>query len=468
MQHSTPRCLHWLSLLAIMSLSACTYQPFSTTPTLQTPKLVEVANLPLVTQPQSQWWMLYGSDDLNRLMNELTLNSLDLATARERVLKARALLGQQRADNFPSLDVQVSDRANSDMESGHTTNSNNLGFNAAYEVDLWGSRSAAEYAAEFSLISQQQEFQSLRLQLQAALAQGYFDFLALHDRVTIAEQNLQASKELLDIIQLRFEAGSASGVELNQQRNTWLSAQAQKLSLQRALTTSEHTLAVILGRESLKVNDLIDDFDSLKLPTVSLVQPAQLLETRPDIQIAESLLRINEAALFQEKAKRWPTLQLSAGLGLQDILSGSDWSGSLLGSLAMPLFNAGKISNQIDAAQSDLSIAQLNYRQVVLQAMQETLETLSELAYQRQLLTVRQHELQNNQQLYEIAKLRYDSGDTDFINLLTAQRSLFSAHDTLYQAKTAQLQATVNVFKAMGIAPEVSDIPTNAYQVSPN
>lgn len=298
-----------------------------------------------------------------------------------------------------------------------------------------GSRDAAEYGAEFNVIAQQQEYQSLRLQLQASLAIGYFDFLALHDREKIAEQNLQASKELLDIIQWRFEAGSASGVELNQQRNTWLSAQAQLLNLQRQSTTSEHVLAVILGRESLQVNELTSDFDSLILPRVSLIQSAKLLETRPDIQLADSLLRVNEAALYREKAKRWPSLQLSAGLGLQDILSGSEWSSSLIGSLAMPLFDAGRIRNQIDIAESDLSIAQLNYRQVVLQAMQETLETLSELAYQRQLLLVRQQELISNLQLYELAKLRYDSGDTDFINLLTAQRSLFSAHDTLYQAK---------------------------------
>jgi len=454
MQYSPQR---WLSVLTIISLSACAYQPFLTTPSIQTPELVDVANLPFSAQPQSQWWMLYGSDDLNRLMNELTRNSFDLASARERITKARALLGQQRAANLPSLDLQLSDRANSDLESGRTTRSNNLGFNAAYEVDVWGSRDAAEYGAEFSVIAQQQEYQSLRLQLQASLAQGYFEYLALHDRLKIAEQNLNASKELLDVIQWRFEAGSASGVELNQQRNTWLSTQAQLLSLQRALTTSEHALAVLLGRESLRVSELTGNFDSLILPTVSLVQPAQLLETRPDIQLADALLRVNEAALYQEEAKRWPTLNLSAGLGLQDILSGQEWTSSLLGSLAMPLFDAGRISNQIDAAKSDLSIAQINYRQVVLQSMQETLETLSELAYQRQLLLVRQQELTSNQQLYELAKLRYDSGDTDFINLLTAQRSLFSAHDTLYQAKTAELQATVNVFKAMGIAPDVSN-----------
>jgi outer membrane protein TolC len=137
MQQLLPYRLNWLSLLTVLSLSACSYQPFLTTPKVQTPKLVESTNLAFAAQPQSNWWVLYGSKDLNRLMQELSLNSFDLATARVRITRARALLGQQRASNFPTVDLQLSDRANNDMQNGQTTRNNNLGFNASYEVDLW-------------------------------------------------------------------------------------------------------------------------------------------------------------------------------------------------------------------------------------------------------------------------------------------------------------------------------------------
>jgi len=444
-----------------LALSGCAYQPVSDTPQVQTPllkDLPEAKGLALQQQPEARWWLRYGSSELNQLFDELNKNSIDLATARQRIDKARALLGQQRAEDWPSLDLDVSKRATRNFKSSQSSDGSGLDFSAGYEIDLWGSRSAARYSATINLIAQQQEYNSLLLQLQSTLAQSYFDFLALRERITIAEQNLEASKELLNIIQLRYEAGSASGIEVNQQRNTYLSTQASTLSLQRNLASSERTLAVLLGRESLAVPELTAGFATINLPKVSLVQPASLLEYRPDIQLAESQLRIGEAALYQEKQKRWPTVRLSAGVGMDDIFDGGDtWIGSLVGSLAMPLFDAGKISQQIEAAKSDVDITLLNYQQIVIQAMQETVETLTELDYQRKLILVRKQELENNQNLYNFSKLRYDSGDTDFINLLTAQRSWFSSRDTMIQAKNAQLLATINVFKAMGMSPDLTE-----------
>ncbi len=145
-------------------------------------------------------------------------------------------------------------------------------------------------------------------------------------------------------------------------------------------------------------------------------------------------------------------------LGLDDVLNGGEsWLLSVVGSLTAPLFDAGRIRNQIAAAEEGVSIAELNYRQTVLIAMQDALETLSELSYQQRLLNVGEQGVANNWQLYDLAKLRYDPGVTDSINLLTAQRSWFRARDSLIQAKNNQLLATVNVFRAMGVAPELAE-----------
>ena len=126
-------------------------------------------------------------------------------------------------------------------------------------------------------------------------------------------------------------------------------------------------------------------------------------------------------------------------------------------SLSAPLFNAGRIRNQIAAADTNVSIDEVNYRYTVITAIQDALETLSEFSYQEKLLTVRKQTLTNNQRLYHLAKLRYDSGDTDFLNLLTAQRSWFSARDSLIQVKNNQLLATINIYRAMGVAPHISN-----------
>lgn len=455
---------NWRCLSLAFALTACAYQPATTLPELALPDVSALAGASHVSNQakrQSQWWQAYGSVELEQLYLELDSNSLDLAAGRERLLKAKALRKQQRADNWPSLNVQASQRTERELSSDDRESSSALNFTAAYEIDLWGSRSAANYGAEMSVIAQQQEYQSLQLQLHANLAKSYFELVALQDRYAIALQNQQASKALLDLIQLRFEAGSASGIELSQQRNTWLATGATVLGLQRAIQTAERLVAVLLGRESLQLPELSTGLAAIALPNIQRVQSAALLESRPDIQLAETQLRLTEALLYQEKQKRWPTLQLSAGLGLDALFDGGgEWTASLIGSAAAPIFNAGKIREQIHAASSDVTIAQLNYRAVVLQAMQDAVETLSELAYQNELYHVRVLELENNQQLYDLAKLRYDSGDTDFINLLTAQRSWFSARDSLLQAKNQQLAASVNVFAALGVAPDLVPEPS--------
>ncbi|MDN3637471.1 efflux transporter outer membrane subunit [Simiduia curdlanivorans] len=451
---------NWRCLALAFGLAACAYQPATTLPELTLPDVAALAGTTVAStqsRPQTQWWQTYGSAELAQLFRELELNSLDLAVGRERLDQAKALRKQQTADNWPSLNVQASQRTAQQLGADERETSSGLNFTAAYEIDLWGSRSAANYGARISELAQQQEYQSLQLQLQANLAKSYFELIALQDRYTIALQNQQASKELLDLIQLRFEAGSASGIELSQQRNTWLATSATVLGLQRAVQKAEGIIAVLVGRESLQLPASSMRLAAVALPDIRSVQSAALLEYRPDIKLAESQLRLTESLLYQEQQKRWPSLQLSAGLGLDELFnSGGEWTASLIGSAAAPIFNAGKIREQINAATSDVTIAQLNYRAVVLQAMQDAVETLSELAYQKALYQVRAQELENNRQLYDLARLRYDSGDTDFINLLTAQRSWFSARDSLLQAKNQQLAASVNLFAALGVAPELA------------
>lgn len=450
-------------LLSIACMAACTYQPSIVLPPTSLTAVQQyiddkLAPSQVADAPPSLWWQDYGSHDLNLLIEEFNQNNLELAAARERILKARSLLEQQKSHNWPTLDARSNHRSNRDFDSSITSDTNNMSFSAAYEVDLWGARSAAQYGADVAVFAQQQQTMSLQLQLQATLAQSYFLALSQRERYTIAQQNLEASKELLDLIALRFEAGSASGIELDQQRNTYLATQAQLLGLNRALTSSERAIAVILGRSSLTVSEFTTPFSSIKAPKISALQPAGLLEYRPDIQLAQAQLLINNAEFFQIKKKRWPIVNLGANLSVNDIfLAHEGWTGALLGSLAMPLFDAGNITQQINTAQSDVSIAELDYQQTVLEAMQETLETLSELDYRGSLSSVRRQELDNNRRLYQLAKLRYESGDTDFLNLLSAQRSWFSARDSMIQSQDDYLQASVNVFKAMGTAPNTEN-----------
>lgn len=438
-----------------LSLAACAYQPSDY-------QLTKISTEAAVFKPDAapiavNWWTQFNSAQLNNLMQRLASQNPDLAIAKQRIKKSQALLQQQLSNQWPSVNARASQSSRHDFDSKQTSSGSSGSFSASYTVDLWGSRSAQNRLAELSLESQKQSWRSAVIQLQSNLASQYFNTLSLAQRVTISRENLQASESLLNLLQTQFEAGSASKIEVSQQRNTYISAQNQLARLVKDLQVSQRALAVLLGEPSLSLDLTTENIMVLAVPRVKSLQKAQVLTQRPDIQLAENQLQQADASLFINKQKRWPSLGLSADLSLADLASlSSGWGTSLAGSLSMPLFDAGNIDAQIEAAKSDIEIAQLNYQSVLLAAFADTLDTLADLEYQQQNHQYSAQQLDNNQSLYELAQIRYDAGETDFINLLNAQRSWASARLDFASAKLALLQASVNLFNAVGAAPETT------------
>ncbi|WP_017446750.1 TolC family protein [Gayadomonas joobiniege] len=436
-------------------LAACAYQPTEY-------QLTQLNSQAEIFKPDAapialDWWTQFNSKQLSELMQRLRVQNPDLAIAKQRIKKSRALLQQQLSTQWPTVNARAGQNSRYDFDRAQTSSGSSGSFSASYTVDLWGSRSAQNRLAELSLDNQKQSWRSALIQLQSNLASQYFNTLSLAQRVQISQENLQASESLLNLLQTQFEAGSASKIEVNQQRNTYISSQNQLARLVKDLEVSQRALAVLLGQPSLTIDLTVENIMDLAVPRIKGLQKAQVLTQRPDIQLAENQLWQADASLFVNKQKKWPTLGLSADLSLADLASlSSGWGASLAGSLSMPLFDAGNIDAQIEAAKTDVAIAQLNYQAVLLAAFADTLDTLADLQYQQQNHQYSAQQLDNNQSLYQLAKIRYDAGETDFINLLNAQRSWASARLDFASAKLALLQASVNLFSAVGSAPETT------------
>ena len=423
--------------------------------------LVEPSVARFVTEPELAWWQSFELPELNALLTELNEGNYDLEIGRQRVLRARALLGQQRSSNWPTLDAAaagtrtVAERRPAPGQS-RTSREDRLAFNAAYEVDLWGRRSAANHAAALSLSAEHASFRSVALTVQAQLAQQYFDLLSLQDRLVAVQRNVAATEDLLRLVRLRLDAGRASGVELEQQQMILLDRRSQLLVLERDRALVERAIAVLLGRDQLLTVEATAHLEDAAIPVVSTVQPAALLESRPDIVIAEADLLISDAEVYQTRTKRWPTLQLSADATLVDMtIRSSLWTTSLIGQLTAPLFNGKRITNEIKAAEADASIALQTYRLTVIQAIREVLDTLTDLNHQRDLYAVRQAELASSERLYDLTRQRFDAGNIDFLNLLEAQRSQFEATERALRAKRDYLTAIVSAYRAMGVPPDL-------------
>ena len=458
------------SLAGVFLISGCIHRLAEYTPA--TPAAVSAAGmLPddfgpstegrspgLIQEPELEWWQGFGMPELEALFAELEAKNYDLQIAEQQVVRARALLGLQRSTNWPRLDGALTG-TRTEVEGEGATGDAGLGFLAGYEVDLRGRRSAANRAAEFDLVAQHAHYRGVGLALQAQLASQFFDLLSLQDRVEATQQNVAATEELLALVTLLVDAGRASGVELEQQRNILLDQQSRLFTLERDLALSERALAVLLGRDEELAVLTTARLDDALIPVIDVVQPAALLQTRPDIVVAENDLRIADALLYHSKTKRWPSLVLSGEATLAGLFTGgTTWATSLIGQLAGPIFDGGRTSNEIRAAEADASIALSAYRLTVLRALQETLDALTELGHQRELYAVQVDAVATTERLRELARQRFDAGNIDFINLLDAQRASFAANERLINAKRDYLVAVVNMFRAMGVPPALFEV----------
>jgi NodT family efflux transporter outer membrane factor (OMF) lipoprotein len=411
--------------------------------------------------PVSDWWRQLGSEELNQLLAQAMRDNPDVQIALQRLQVTEALLQQNRSANWPSLAARAGASQSQDLEGNDSgfSNSSSLSFSASYEVDLWARRATDIDNAQLDVEAQQWQNRSAEITLTGQLVQHYVKLLALQERLRLARKNLAASKNLQRIVQIKFGAGAVSGIEVAQQKNTTLGLKSRVAGLEYELAVQKRVLAALSGRTDLNLPAQEMTLDQLSLPAVADIQPAALLSQRPDIQLANIELWQRHADIWLAESKRWPTLNLSAGLSASDVLNPTGWVLSVGESLTMPLFDGGSISAQIQQAEAGERIAKIQYRQTIMTAMQETLDALDELSYQHQELEIAKAELENNQRLLSLAEVRFDSGDTDFSDLLNAQRSLFSAEDSLVVIRQNHLNALVSLYLVLGDIPAVGLIP---------
>nr|WP_289847294.1 TolC family protein [Alteromonas sp. C1M14] len=395
-------------------------------------------------------------------MDSMAEGNLSLQEARLRVERARLLLEQSRADNYIGVTGGLSGASNEDLDNGGTSNSSSARLGVSYTFDVWGSRAATQLAASLDIDSQNFAQRNAALQVQVLLATEYFNWLSLTQRFGIAEQNLDAAQRLLDLVNIRFEAGDASGIEVSQQQNTLLGAQAERLRLANQITISQRAISALLGREALDVSLTPVPLAQLALPDIPLYQPAKVIGARPDVQLADVALRQADISVYQAGIQGLPGLALSGDLTVTDILDlASGWRLGAAISSAITLFDGGRIDAGEKIADVDLQLAWNNYRATTLSAAQNLLDALANYAYYKRVYQLDEASVVNNEQLYRLAEIRYKAGDTDFLNLLGAQRSWFQSQLTLISSYQLSLAAAAAVYQQAGGRPLVVEDTSN-------
>lgn len=448
----------------LVLLSACaTRPPQVLTPQYVPPKFAGPATAGAPVWPRVAWWRELDSPELSNLIVSAQADNRDLAAAAARLREARAEVTIQRAALFPQVSLQADairagvGRSAVETEGQQLSTGNAFGLNldATYDLDVWGLARDNLRSATEAMKSSRFAQQMTALTVTAAVADGYFNVLALREQIAIAREDITAINGILGTIKLKVAAGTASHLDLAQEEAQVESVKAELPVLQEQELEARVALAVLLGRPPESFDVQASNTDDIRLPTVAAGLPAQLLLRRPDVAEAEADLAAAHANLQAARAAFLPQIGLSGSDGfgsaaVNTLLHGPSVFWDAGAQLVQTIFAGGKLVGEKALASATQEELVSDYQSAVLNAYADVESALGQVAnYAREEDHLRR-EVAAAREAFGISQLQYRQGVADLLNVLQAQQTLFQARDDLAQAKLARLQALVHLYEALG------------------
>lgn len=408
-------------------------------------------------QINRDWWASFESPQLNQLIADALQQSPDLRIAAERVCQAELQMNSAGASLFPALSLSGSSGAtrNRDADADwQTGESSRVSLSASYEVDLWGRVSAQVSAAEASFKASEFDFESARLSLTGGVATGWFQWLALQQRINTALENLRIAQRVYDIVEVRYRNGAATAADLARQRTNLLTQSAALLPLELQGRQTRAALAVLVGQIPQGFALADESIMNLSLPQITASVPSDVIFHRPDLASVEAQLQAADADVAAARAALLPSVQLTASAGkataaLLSLSNANDtvgWSASL----AQTLFDGGRLRNQVKLGESRRVALVEEYRKAIFIAVQEVDDALDRTRVNALQEQSQEDIVEQAWRTLRLTEARYREGSDDLLALLDAQRSLFQAQDQLAQQRQARLNAAVDLYKALG------------------
>lgn len=412
------------------------------------------------TEPGAQmnipgdWRTAYPDPRLQALIETALLNNRDLRLATARIDEARALLGLAGADLRPGVDATAS--AASQRADGDFSRRFQAGVQLpAFELDLWGRVRSRDEAALQRFFASEEAARAVRLTLIADVAETYLLQLELGERLRLTEETLASREQTREIVARRRDVGLAGDLDLLQAEAALALARADRAALHRQLAATDNALTLLVGTtprhlppgRDLDAQDLVADL------TPDL--PAEVLLRRPDVLAAEARLKAANADIGAARAAFFPSVTLTAALGLAsrgltDLFDAASGTWLFQPALRLPLINAGRTRAGVDLAEARKLAAVAEYEWTIQQAFREVADGLAARgSLAKQLAALQSQERIQNERL-RLAEARYRAGLTSYLEVLDAQRDLYAAGQAVVQTRRALLANTVRLYQALG------------------
>jgi multidrug efflux system outer membrane protein len=468
MRRRQKRMMRWAGAISMLCggivAGGCAVGPNYHRPTVQTPASFRDAkgDQPVDAQTASYadlpWWQVFQDPQLQELMRSALKQNYDLRIATERINSARAELAVTRSSLFP----QVS--GNGDFTGGkeHTFQTNynflTLTADATFQLDLFGKLRRETEAARAQLLATEDAKQTVTLTLVSDLASDYFNLLQLDLALKITHDTVATQQDSVKLTNLRLTHGVATKLDVLQAQQTLDTANAQIPDLERQIAQEEDAISILLGDYPHGIVRGLSLVDQNLPPEIPPGLPSSLIERRPDIREAEQNLVAANAEIGVAKAQFFPQISLTGSGGgsfgrssaFSSLMSSQIGIWSYGASVSQPIFTGGALTGNLRLAKSQDRQALLSYQQTIQRAFGDVSDAL--IGYQK-LHEVRlrdQDTVADLQESVRLSNLRYSGGTTTYLEVLDGQRALFSAELELAQARGAEYQALVQLYRALG------------------
>ena len=411
----------------------------------------------------AHWWESLQDPELTSLVTRALDANLDIRQAEARIREARAACTIAGADLWPQLNASASaSRNHASVSNGNNTvsataNLYRAGFDALWEIDLFGGTRRAMEAAGADLQASVDDRRAVLISVAAEVATIYSDLRASQQQIVIARENLESQLQSVALTRERFRGGFVSGLDVAN-AETQASTTASRIpTFETTVRQSIYALGVLLDREPASlVAELSATAPQPPLPPeVPIGLPSELLRRRPDIARAESQLHAATARIGVATADLYPKFTLLGSLGLQgatfsDATSLSNKFWSFGGAITWPIFSGGRIDANIELQKALTDESFLNYRKTVLTALQETESALVAYSNEQRRRSGLSDAVRSGREAVDIANQLYAAGRTDFLNVLASQRVLYDSEDSLAQSDRQAVANLVALYKALG------------------
>ena len=401
-------------------------------------------------------WQRFFADARLRQLIELSLaNNRDLRVAILNIEQARAQYQIRRADTLPTLNAAVTgSRAPGANDSITTTYSAGFGV-SAFELDLFGRVRNLSEAALAQFLATEEARKGTQISLVGSVANAYLSVLADDELLALTRQTLAAREASLKLIQLKFDNGVVSKVDLSQGQSLVDTARVVLAQQQRQRAQDANLLVLLVGQplpESLAPANTLAQTELSELPAGL---PSDLLAVRPDIRAAEQQLIGANANIGAARANFFPRISLTGSAGsassqLSGLFKGGSFGWTFAPSVVLPIFDYGHNSANLGSARAGRDIAVAQYEKSIQVAFREVSDALAGQATFAEQLRAQRAVAAAEAERFNLSDLRYKNGVASYLDLLDAQRSLFAAQQAAVQANLQRLQNQVTLYRVLG------------------